>query len=62
VTIDLDRQNDGRWIPEALELAGVKCYGQTCDEAISSAERLAIEAIAGHIAHGELLRRLTTTR
>jgi predicted RNase H-like HicB family nuclease len=50
----LDREEDGRWIAEALELPGVMCYGQTRDEAISNAERLAIEVIADRIAHGEL--------
>ena len=54
LTIDLDREEDGRWIAEALELAGVMCYGQTRDEAISNAERLAIEVIADRIVHGEL--------
>ena len=54
LTIDLDREEDGRWIAEALELPGVMCYGQTRDEAISNAERLAIEVIADRIGHGEL--------
>ena len=54
VTIDLDREEDGRWIAEALELPGVMCYGQARDEAISNTERLAIEVIADRIAHGEL--------
>ncbi len=54
LTIELDREEDGRWIAEALELPGVMCYGQTRDEAISKAERLAIEVIADRIAHGEL--------
>jgi predicted RNase H-like HicB family nuclease len=54
LTIDLDREEDGRWIAEVLELSGVMCYGQTRDEAISNAERLAIEVIADRIAHGEL--------
>jgi predicted RNase H-like HicB family nuclease len=54
LTIELDREEDGRWIAEALELPGVMCYGQTRDEAISNAERLAIEVIADRIAHGEL--------
>lgn len=54
LTIDLDREEDGRWIAEALELPGVMCYGQTREEAISNAERLAIEVIADRIAHGEL--------
>ena len=54
LTIELDREEDGRWIAEALELPGVICYGQTRDKAISNAERLAIEVIADRIAHGEL--------
>jgi predicted RNase H-like HicB family nuclease len=41
LTIDLDREEDGRWITEALELPGVMCYGQSRDEAIANAERLA---------------------
>lgn len=54
LTIEVDREVDGRWIAEALELPGVMCYGLTRDEAISSAERLAIEVIADRIAHGEI--------
>jgi predicted RNase H-like HicB family nuclease len=54
LTIELDREEDGRWIAETLELPGVMCYGQTREEAISNAERLAIEVIADRIAHGEL--------
>ena len=54
LTIDLDREEDGRWIAEALEIPGVMCYGETRDDAISNVERLAIEVIADRIAHGEL--------
>ncbi len=54
VTIELDREEDGRWIAEARELPGVMSYGQSRAEAISSTERLAIEVIADRIACGEL--------
>ena len=54
LTIELDREEDGRWIAEALELPGVMCYGRSRDEAISNTERLAIEVIADRISHGEL--------
>ncbi len=54
MTTDLDREEDGRWIAEAVELPGVMCYGRTRDEAIGNAERLAIEVIADRVAHGEL--------
>jgi predicted RNase H-like HicB family nuclease len=54
LTIDFEREEDGRWIAEAIELPGVMCYGKTRDEAISNTERLAIEVIADRISHGEL--------
>ena len=54
LTIEIDREDDGRWIAEALELPGVMCYGQTRNDAISNAERLAIEVIADRVKHGEL--------
>ena len=54
LTIELDREEDGCWIVEALELPGVMCYGSWPEEAIGNTERLAIEVIADRIAHGEL--------
>ena len=54
MTIELDREEDGRWIAEALKLPGVMCYGETRDEAVCNAERLAIDVIADRIAHQEL--------
>jgi predicted RNase H-like HicB family nuclease len=53
-SIELDREDDGRWIAEALELPGAMTYGSTREEAISNTERLAIEIIADRIQHGEL--------
>ena len=54
VSIELDHEDDGRWIAEALELPGVMAYGETREDAISITERLAIEVIADRIKHGEL--------
>ena len=54
LSIELDREDDGRWIAEALELPGVMSYGATREEAISNTERLAIEVIADRIKHGEM--------
>jgi len=53
ISIELDREDDGRWMAEALELPGVMTYGRTREEAISNTERLAIEVIAGRIEHGD---------
>ena len=54
LSIELDREEDGRWIAEALELPGVMSYGATREEAISNTEKLAIEVIADRIKYGEL--------
>ena len=54
LSIEIDREDDGRWIAEALELPGVMTYGSTREEAISNTEKLAIEVIADRITHGEL--------
>src|SRR5712692_2075663 len=54
LSIELEREDDGRWIAEALELPGVMTYGATREEAISNTEKLAIEVIAHRIKHGEL--------
>jgi predicted RNase H-like HicB family nuclease len=54
VSIELDREDDGRWIAEALELPGVMAYGATREEAIANTERLAVAVIADRIKHDEL--------
>jgi predicted RNase H-like HicB family nuclease len=54
LSIEIDREDDGRWIAEALELPGVITYGQTREEAIVNTEKLAIEVIADRIKHDEL--------
>jgi len=54
LSIETEREDDGRWIAEALELPGVMTYGQTREEAISNTEKLAIEVIADRIKHAEL--------
>ena len=54
LSIELDREDDGRWIAEALELPGAMACGDTREEAISKTEKLAIEVIAGRIKHAEL--------
>jgi predicted RNase H-like HicB family nuclease len=56
LSIEIDREDDGRWIAEALELPGVMTYGSTREEAIGNIENLAIEVIADRITHGELPR------
>jgi predicted RNase H-like HicB family nuclease len=51
--IDVDREDDGRWIAEIPELPGVMVYGSTRDVAISKAKALALRVLADRLEHGE---------
>lgn len=53
LTIELDREKDGRWIADVPEL-NILLYGDSKEEAISRAKEAAKEIIADRIAHGEL--------
>jgi predicted RNase H-like HicB family nuclease len=51
--IEIDREEDGRWIAEIPELPGVIVYGDSRNEAISKAEALALRVLADRLEHGE---------
>jgi len=51
--IEIERENDGRWIAEIPELPGVMAYGDSREEAISKAEALALRVLADKLEHGE---------
>jgi len=53
LTVELDRELDGRWIAEVLEL-NVLLYGDSKQDAIQRAQSAAREIILDRIAHGEL--------
>ena len=44
--IEIDREDDGRWIAEIPELPGVMAYGKTRQEAIAKVEALALRLVA----------------
>lgn len=52
-TIETEREDDGRWLAEVSELAGVLAYGVTRDEAMSRAQVLALRVIAERLEHSE---------
>jgi predicted RNase H-like HicB family nuclease len=51
--IEVEREDDGRWIAEVPELPGVLAYGEKRSEAILKAQILALRVIADRIEHGE---------
>jgi predicted RNase H-like HicB family nuclease len=56
--IEIEREEDGRWIAEVPDLPGAMVYGQTREEAVSKVEALALRAIADRLEHGEAIPEL----
>ena len=52
-TIELDQEEDDRWIAEVRELPGVLAYGVTQDVAVARADALALRVLADCLEHGE---------
>lgn len=52
-TVEVEREDDGRWIGEVTDLSGVLAYGSTRNEAIAKAKALAFRVLADRIEHGE---------
>lgn len=53
-TIDIEQEEDGRWIAEVLELPGVLAYGATQSSAIAHAQALALRVVAEQLEHDEV--------
>ena len=56
--IEIDREDDGRWIAEVPELPGVMCYASTREKVLSQVEALSLRAIADRLDHGESIPEL----
>jgi predicted RNase H-like HicB family nuclease len=53
LSVEIDREDDGRWIAEVPDLPGVISYGQTRDEAVVRVQALALRVLADRLDHGE---------
>ncbi len=53
--IEIEREEDGRWIAEVENLAGVLAYGETREDAIKKVKTLALRVIADRLENGESL-------
>ncbi len=53
IKIEVEQEEDGRWIAEAPDLPGALAYGKTRDEAVAHGKALALRIIADRIEHGE---------
>jgi predicted RNase H-like HicB family nuclease len=53
LTIEVEQEEDGRWLAEVPMLAGVLTYGQTRKEAIDRVQALSLRVLADRLEHGE---------
>jgi predicted RNase H-like HicB family nuclease len=44
--VEFDREEDGRWIAEIVNLPGAMAYGTTREEALAAVEAMALRALA----------------
>jgi predicted RNase H-like HicB family nuclease len=59
-TVEVEREDDGRWIGEVVDLPGVLTYGGTREEAVAKAKALAFRVLADRLEHGEVVPELET--
>ena len=53
LTVDVEQEDDGRWVAEVTALPGVMAYGTTEAEARQKAAALAFRVIADRLEHGQ---------
>jgi predicted RNase H-like HicB family nuclease len=52
-SVEIEREEDGRWISEIPDLPGVMTYGASRQEAVARAKALAFRVLADRLEHGE---------
>ncbi|HEX7151609.1 MAG TPA: type II toxin-antitoxin system HicB family antitoxin [Thermoanaerobaculia bacterium] len=57
-TVEVEREEDGRWIGEVVDLPGVLTYGASREEAVAKAKALAFRVLADRLEHGEQIPEL----
>ena len=58
MNVEIEREEDSRWIAEIPDLPGVMAYGQSREEAISKVKALALRVLADRLEHGETIPEL----
>lgn len=53
LTIELDQEEDGRWIAEVVDIPGALAYGTTSEQAKAKAQAIALRVLADQLEHGE---------
>lgn len=53
MNIEIEREEDGRWIAEVPDLPGVVAYGESKNDAVAKVKALALRVLADRLEHGE---------
>lgn len=51
--VEVEQEDDGRWVAEVPDLPGTMAYGATRERAIASVEALALRVLAERLDNGE---------
>lgn len=51
--VEIEQEEDGRWIAEVVDLPGVLAYENTSEEAQAKVQALALRVVADRLEHGE---------
>ena len=52
-SVEVEQEEDGRWVAEVVDLSGVLAYGKTPEEAKAKVQALALRVLADRLEHGE---------
>jgi predicted RNase H-like HicB family nuclease len=53
VKVQVEREQDGRWIAEVPVISGAMAYGVSREEAVAKVEALVLRILADRLEHGE---------
>lgn len=52
--VEVEEEEDGRWIAEVLGIPGALAYGLTPEQARAKVQALALRVLADRLEHGEM--------
>ena len=55
MSIEIEQEEDGRWLTEIPDLPGVMAYGATREDAVARVKALALRVLADRLEHGETI-------
>ena len=53
LNVEIEQEEDGRWLAEVPELPGALAYGESRDQAVARVEALALRVLADRLEHAE---------